>query len=450
MMTEKNESIKKFTTGHKLVIAAVIIGILFDLLVVRNTFEENRIFFRSVSVFWTAYMLLLYIVNFKNLKKNIPGWIIAGFALLLCMWSFIYDYNSNYEEITFLVIPGLLMGHASIASGHFDLKQTGAIFCEWVLGWIIKPFSAIPKFFKILNSSFNKAGGAVFKKIIIGVVISFFLLIIILPLLYSSDKVFGHYMDDFFRNFNLFKLIWDIIVIALAALLFFSFLWNITFSQRVTLKKTEEGTTFDSLTVSVVLGCIVFVYGLFCFVQFTYLFARVGLPIDLTYSEYARQGFWELIFVAAINLMIFGVVLRYGKKSKPLMTMISLLLAFSVFMQISAFVRLALYINNYGLTWLRLLSMWFIIYLFAVFILCAIRLVVKKLPLMSVCAIILAGWYIVLGYANPDQFMHRYNQIHVPVSRQMKEDAKRKSDHLKNTDNKKQIDKKLKNKANIY
>jgi len=148
---------------------------------------------------------------------------------------------------------------------------------------------------------------------------------------------------------------------------------------------------------------------LFCVVQFTYLFAEAGLPGGMTYSEYAREGFAQTVVVCVINLLIFGVFLHFGKISKLITGMLAGLLALTGVMLFSGFVRLGLYIDFYGMTWLRLLSAWFIIYMAAVIVFCGIRLWRERLPLIALCTMILVGWYIVLGYLNPDGLIAWYN-----------------------------------------
>ena len=117
-----------------------------------------------------------------------------------------------------------------------------------------------------------------------------------------------------------------------------------------------------------------------------------------------------MIAVCSLNLILFGVFLRFGKKSKALTSLLGALLGLTFVMLVSGFMRLNLYINAYGLTWLRLLSMWFIIYLAAVMFICVYRMVKEKLPLVAVCAMLLLGWYVALGYSNPDAFIARYNK----------------------------------------
>lgn len=57
------------------------------------------------------------------------------------------------------------------------------------------------------------------------------------------------------------------------------------------------------------------VYALFCAVQVRFLFAglltdgSIALPDGLTYSEYARSGFFQLLAVTAINVTLFGLAI---------------------------------------------------------------------------------------------------------------------------------------------
>jgi hypothetical protein len=168
--------------------------------------------------------------------------------------------------------------------------------------------------------------------------------------------------------------------------------------------------SLDIVISAIVLGSVILIYTLFCTIQFTYLFARVGLPAGMTYAEYARQGFAQTVVVCAINLIIFGVFLRLGKQSKLLIALLGGLLILTCIMLFSGWTRLDLYISTYGMTWLRLLSAWFIIYLAVVILLCAIKLLYKKqMPIFVISALLLLVWYVALGYLNPDNFIIWYN-----------------------------------------
>jgi hypothetical protein len=129
----------------------------------------------------------------------------------------------------------------------------------------------------------------------------------------------------------------------------------------------------------------------------------------MTYSDYAREGFALTVAVCAINLAIFGVFLRFGAGDRSVRGLLAGLLALTGVMLCSGALRLWLYIDAYGLTWLRVLSAWFVIYLAAVVILSGVRMVREKLPAVALAALILLGWYVVLGFSNPEGLAAGYN-----------------------------------------
>jgi len=391
--------------------AALVLGILFDRLIFAQlgTFHPYRItlYFFS-AIFWLAYLVVFYIIHWEKLRGNKILWLVSGCTAVLCCWNLLFDYRNEYGAITFLVIPAVLMAHAAVLQGGYRLKQVGAIARDWWRGWLIRPFSAIPIGPGALASLVWGERKSNLKKVLIGIAVSLPLLLVIVPLLGSADLVFGYYVNTFLLDLQLDVLILHGFVMVVASMLFYSFLWN-TKLGKARQEGTEIARQLDTVICSIVLGILLSVYLLFCAVQFTYLFARTGLPIEMTYSEYAREGFWQLIVITGINLLLFGVLLQYGKKAKVLTAMLAALLGVTAVMLVSSFIRLQLYIGSYGLTWLRLLSAWFILYLAAVLVLCGLRMAKEKIPLVAVCALVLLGWYTTLGYLNPDALIIRYN-----------------------------------------
>jgi hypothetical protein len=126
-----------------------------------------------------------------------------------------------------------------------------------------------------------------------------------------------------------------------------------------------------------------------------------------------HQGFAQTVIVCAINLLIFGIFLRFGGKDKVSTILLAGLLALTGIMLLSGFVRMKFYIEACGLTWLRILCAWFILWMAAVIVVCAVRLVYQKLPAIFISALLLLIFYICLGYANPDAIADWYNERRV-------------------------------------
>lgn len=114
--------------------------------------------------------------------------------------------------------------------------------------------------------------------------------------------------------------------------------------------------------VSIVLGSSVLLFVLFLIVQFRYLFGGadiVQVTPSLTYAQYARRGFFELTAVVALVLPLLLVLDWALKKENASQLRIFRMLAgtqvvllFAVIA--SAFQRMFLYQQEYGLTELRI------------------------------------------------------------------------------------------------
>jgi len=410
---------KTRTFTEKMVLpAALLIAVLFDRLIVAgvldNMFTTGPGLYSGLgnaySVFWLVYMVVLYALYWKRLKHDKVLWFVAVASVAIAVWAFVFPTgNWQYRYISMLVLPCVLMAHAQWLAGRYTLKNSSGIVIAWIYGWLAKPFTGLLEWFFALGSLMSENNKPRAKKAMIGIIVAFALLIIIIPLLMSADRVFNYYIMSIFAGGNISSVIGHTIVITIAFGLFFSFIWNIGFGKNET-HTIDIDFSIDTIISAIVLGSIIAVYLLFCFVLFNYLFAGAGLPDGMTYAEYAREGFAQTVAVCAVNLLLFGVFLRYGAEGKFLRALLGGLLLMTAVMLVSGAVRLHLYIYSFGMTWLRLLSTWHLIYLAVVTVLCVIRLFfLKKMPIVAYAALFLLIWFVVLGYINPDGFVIWFN-----------------------------------------
>ncbi|MCL2376525.1 MAG: DUF4173 domain-containing protein [Defluviitaleaceae bacterium] len=401
---------RQYSAKEKLLLPiSLLVAILFDRLIVAGLYGTLNSWVLT-GAFWLCYIVIFHVFFWSRLKQDKTAWFVAVCTAALCIWFLISpEQNWQFALITWFVIPNVLMAHSQWVAGGYTLKNSDGIAAAWFLGWFVKPFSGIFALFGAVGSLLSANNKSTAKRVLAGVGIASLLLLIVIPLLMGADQVFSHYLRQIFSIDNPFLTFMHIIVVLIAFGLFYSFLWNIGFGEAKR-HVVQSKKTIDDIISAIVLGSVILVYVLFCVIQFTYLFAGVGLPAGMTYSEYAREGFAQTVIVCAINLLIFGVFLRFGKQHKLLMAMLCGLLATTGIMLVSGAVRLNLYIGVFGMTWLRLLSAWFIIYLAVVIALCVIRLLFKKqLPVIALSALFLLLWYVALGYLNPDNFIAWYN-----------------------------------------
>ena len=129
------------------------------------------------------------------------------------------------------------------------------------------------------------------------------------------------------------------------------------------------GATERLILISAVTG----LFWLFIGVQLSYLFGNVpSMPgSDLTFAEYAQQGFGELSIVATFSIILILVSERYGRVNghgQRLRALTLALLVAVVILLISAFNRVLLYEAAFGFTVSRLYAQVYMIVLaFALF-----------------------------------------------------------------------------------
>ncbi len=105
------------------------------------------------------------------------------------------------------------------------------------------------------------------------------------------------------------------------------------------------------------------VYIIFCYVQIKYLFGGAEeASMSGGWAEYARSGFFQLVTITIINLGLFLLGAdekRFtGIAGKVLRAAFGLLLALTAVILVSAFWRMRLYIHAFGMSVLRLLTLW--------------------------------------------------------------------------------------------
>ena len=166
------------------------------------------------------------------------------------------------------------------------------------------------------------------------------------------------------------------------------------------------------------MGGLVALFVVFVAVQATVLFGgdrHVLETAGLTYSEYARSGFWQLLVVTGLTVIVVGVAARMAPRSTTidrvlLRTLLGLLSALTLAIVASALLRMADYEQAYGFTRRRLLVTVAELWLGALFLLilvAGIRLRGQWVPQAALAAAVAA----LLGLAvlNPDAFIAQQN-----------------------------------------
>jgi hypothetical protein len=170
--------------------------------------------------------------------------------------------------------------------------------------------------------------------------------------------------------------------------------------------------------IGIVLGFLDALFLAFVSVQLRYLFGGtplVGITPGLTYAEYARRGFFELVAVAALVLPLLLAAHWLLQKDKPrhefifrALAGVQILLLFVI--MASAVERMRLYTDQFGLTEQRFYAAAFMGWLAAVFVWFAVTVLRGRRERFAFGAM-LAGFLliVVLHTINPDAVIVRTN-----------------------------------------
>lgn len=157
---------------------------------------------------------------------------------------------------------------------------------------------------------------------------------------------------------------------------------------------------------------------LFVAVQVTSLFGgsdHVLRTAGLTYAEYARGGFWQLLAVSVLTLLVIGAAAWWApRESRTDRALIRILLGgltlLSLVVVASALYRMDVYADAYGATRLRLLVATCELWLGLIFVLIAaagVRLWAGWLPQLALGTAVLA--LLALAAVNPDRLIAERN-----------------------------------------
>lgn len=158
-------------------------------------------------------------------------------------------------------------------------------------------------------------------------------------------------------------------------------------------------------------------FATFIAVQLAVLFGgydKVLSETGLTYSEYARQGFWQLLFATLLTLAVIALATRWAPRSTAgdrtlVRAVLGTLCVLTLVVVASALRRMDLYVDAYGLTRLRVsvaaMELW--LGLVIVLIMMAGAYGVKWLP--RAIAASAAAAVLAFGLASPDGLVAERN-----------------------------------------
>lgn len=363
-----------------------------------------------------------YLLSFKALhiekKKSDWFYILCTFLLGLSnMMTLNYVILFfNYCGIILLLFVYLIRHFYETRDWNFS-KYTSMLILTMCcsISHILDPLFGFRHYMKEKGS---KSMGVIVS-VLIGLAISVPLLIIICALLLSADAVFRNLADYLFSD--LLKMISPGSIFLIIFLTCFGLCASFGILAELVKKhfkeEMPETRVLEPVIAITFTSILTVIYLVFSVIQIMYLFiGNMTLPKGYTYAQYAREGFFQLLFVCLINLILVLICTGRFKENIVLKVILTIICGCTMIMIASSTLRMKLYIDEYALTFLRV----FVLVSLLVISLCLIGIVIhiyqKQFPLFSYMLVCVSICYILFSFAKPDYWIATYNVTHSPYA----------------------------------
>ncbi|WP_077738797.1 DUF4153 domain-containing protein [Mycolicibacterium boenickei] len=230
----------------------------------------------------------------------------------------------------------------------------------------------------------------------------------------AADPAFAHLAGNLVPSFDGLDFAARVVVFGIVVMFVLGGAYLVRFPPRLDAMAPAPMQPVPRWEWALPLGVLDALFVAFVAVQATVLFGGHTHVLEtegLTYAEYARQGFWQLLWVSALTLLVLSVVIRVAGRGSAadrdlLRLLVGILCAASIVVVISAIHRMWLYQQAYGFSTERLMVITTEVWLGVVFVLIAIagiRMTGRWLPR----AVLVAGVLALLGLAalNPERLI---------------------------------------------
>lgn len=304
-----------------------------------------------------------------------------------------------------LLMVGFLLHQFYDDSRWGFCRYLGSMICAVFgsIGEIARPFTDFICYRR--QKSGRKSGKWLY--LLIGLAVAVPLFAFVWLLLLSADKIFMNMTVKLFRALNLLNVIG---FVCTAVFMFFAAYGMLSYlCERHLSEQAAEQKRAESMVAVTVALPLTLLYMVFCGVQIVCLFLGYVDMEGMTYAEYARQGFFQLLFVCILNLVLVLAGGHFFKESFLLKAVLTVMSLCTYIMIFSAGMRMILYIRHYYLTFLRILVLWALAVIFLLLTGVLIRIYAQGFPLFSYGVAVVSVLYILLSFSRPDYLIAACN-----------------------------------------
>lgn len=394
-------------------------------------FKENYGFFAPAAFFYAVFYVFCMYRNGSGI--TFPFFVGGGLLFLCC--SLPKLGLTLKKGSIFYMVASVLLGISTFLTDDariIDFNKLGIFllfmslllkqFCDtskWKLG------KYIGSILTIMFACIGEVGrpftdGKVYRKnnpnknskklwaAVIGFIIAVPLFFVVLLLLASADAVFRQIVSKPLENISFGSVM---IVVCQIAFIFFASYTLLSYLCGRTLKEeVKDRRTGEPVMAITVTGLLTLLYLLFSGIQIGGLFLnKLQLPEGYTYAMYAREGFFQLLTVGFINLVIVLVCMEYFRENKILKAVLTVMSLCTFVMIASSAMRMIIYIHYYYMTFDRLLVLWGLALLSFLFVGIVVNIFKEDFPLFRYSVAVVTVLYLLLSFAKPDYIIAKVN-----------------------------------------
>lgn len=367
----------------------------------------------SVMLFVISFLAGLIYLMYKHKKvENKRAFILAIPIILLSATYFVY-HNIVFQTINVLMIVLLtIIMCIYVTRLHVKIQEFLVKAVELLAG----SFESISDVIDSLKNKFKKKENIEneksmkIKQVLKSFVYAIPVILIVFVLLMSADSVFanifegilGEFQNIFMaENFVMFCL--RICIILIFFFIFSGFFVNLLKKDTMFNSESEEKIIeihVEKMTIDMILTILNIFYFIFSIIQFTSLFSKIDTS-DFNYAIYARQGFFQLMIISLINIVMM-ILAKVNKEKTNSYTkgMAILTLLFTIVILLSAFFRMNLYEKAYGYTYLRLFVYYILATEFILILPIGLWILDKKIDILKWTIGIVTIMYVILNFSN--------------------------------------------------
>lgn len=347
-----------------------------------------------------------------------PYAVFCGAAALCCAipFSLYTDRAVSACLLGAMLVLTLSLLSAGCGAAHYPAGSWRTVFDLWRL--LSSPLrhmgGALPSLFYVQDGDRvrrRRIGG-----VLLGLLCALPVLLLLLTLLTRADTAFESLVHH-----TLLRRPGRLAAVLLLGIALFACVFTAAFALRRRLAADQPpaagapGTRVDPLVLNTVLAAVLLLYLLYLFSQLAYFFSAFSglLPETFSAAGYARRGFFEMAAICAIHLGLLWLVALLsrredGRLARSTRWLCGCLCGFSLLLIATAFSKMGLYIQSFGMTRLRVLTCVFMAALALVFVAVLIRLWRRSFPYFKMIVVTTSLLLLATATADVDAVIARH------------------------------------------